>query len=177
MLKDFSNLLLVVLCDYGEYGENPPSRWHRRETNALMLATLCRRGQGPAEFSWSHGVVTLASQEILYFGGLPDWFKFQFQYIFNSKKKKENETNPRYYWLTENKHVTLSAPSFALPREKGLPHSHACPVRCCTGYPVLREKCRPPCLPKKDIFILLFFPFISVGYRWDLLLWVIYMCM
>lgn len=73
MLKDFSHLLLVVLCDYGEYGENT-SRWCQSETNALVLVTLCGRrwvGQlNPLEAK--NDIVTLASQEILYFRGLYD---------------------------------------------------------------------------------------------------------
>lgn len=75
-----------------------------------MLVTPHKRGRvgqpnSPEAIAYHPGLSRNTSEV------LPDGLKFQFQCIFNSKKK-ENEINPHYYWINENKHVTLSSPSF-----------------------------------------------------------------
>lgn len=132
MLKDFSNLLLVVLCDYGEYGENTPSHWHCRETNALMLATPPRKGRvgqpnspevmalspWPLKKCCTSGVCLISSN-------------FNFNVLLTQKKKEKWNKSSLLLNKWKQAHYT-----YLFPVRWGLPHSHDCPVICCTGFPI-----------------------------------------
>lgn len=87
-----------------------------------MLVTPHKRGRvgqpnSPEAMAYHPGLSRNTSEV------LPDGLKFQFQCIFNSKKK-ENEINPHYYWINENKHVTLSSPSFCSLSLSTHSHTH-----------------------------------------------------